>query len=57
MIENDLNAMLVATVTMGITAVMMAWCFVLVAVKEWAQRREEVTQGGKAWSESEFPVA
>ena len=57
MIENDLNAMLVATVTMGITAVLMAWCLALVAVKEWAQRREGVTKAGKAWSESEFPVA
>jgi ABC-type Fe3+ transport system permease subunit len=57
MIENELNAMLVATVTMGITAVLMAWCFALVAVKEWAQRREGVTQGEKVWSESEFPLA
>jgi len=40
MIENDLNAMLVATVVMGITAVLMAWCLALVAVKGWAQRRE-----------------
>jgi hypothetical protein len=56
MIENDLSAMLVATVTMGITAVLMAWCFALVAVKEWAQRREGVFRQ-KAWSESEFPVA
>ncbi|KIW73487.1 hypothetical protein PV04_01601 [Phialophora macrospora] len=57
MIENELNAMLVATVTMGITAVLMAWCFAIVAVKEWAQRREGVTRVGKAWSESQSPVA
>lgn len=57
MIENDLNAMLVTTVTLGITAVVMAWCLALVAVKEWAQRREEVIQVGKNWSESDFPAA
>ncbi|EXJ78443.1 hypothetical protein A1O1_08843 [Capronia coronata CBS 617.96] len=44
MIENHLNAMLVATVTMGITAVLMAWCLALVAVNDWAQRREGGTK-------------
>ena len=44
MIENDVNATLVATVIMGMTAVLMAWCLAIVAVKEWAQRREGVTR-------------
>jgi len=42
MIENDLNAMLVATVTMGMTAALIAWCMALVVVRGWAERREEV---------------
>ena len=57
MIEHDLNAMEVTTVTLGITAVVMAWCLALVAVKEWAQRREDAKTVGKIWSQSEFTAA
>ncbi|KAL6247676.1 hypothetical protein RBB50_005024 [Rhinocladiella similis] len=51
MAENDLNAMVVATVIMGLSAVLMAWCLVLVTVKEWAQSREKAREGRKAWNE------
>lgn len=51
MIANNLNAMVVATVTMGVTAVLMAWCFVLVSVKEWAQSRQRAMEIGKDWSD------
>jgi len=44
MIENKLNAMPVATTIMGISTVLMAWCLALVAVHEWAVRREVVTR-------------
>lgn len=41
MIDNDFNAMVVATVTMGITASLMAWIMFLLVVKGWAAYREE----------------
>jgi hypothetical protein len=41
MIDNGVNAMVVATVTMGITAMLMAWVMFLLAVKGWAEKREE----------------
>jgi hypothetical protein len=41
MIENHINAMLVATVTMGVTAMLMAWAIFVVATLGWAEMREE----------------
>ncbi|KIW09949.1 hypothetical protein PV08_11725 [Exophiala spinifera] len=41
-IENHVPAMVVATVIMGISAVLMAWCFILVSIREWAQGRENL---------------
>jgi hypothetical protein len=41
MIESHINAMLVATVTMGITAILMAWAIFVVATRGWAEMREE----------------
>ncbi|KIW81893.1 hypothetical protein Z517_04919 [Fonsecaea pedrosoi CBS 271.37] len=38
MMDNELNAMLVASVMMGLTAVLMAWCLAVVGIKEWAQK-------------------
>lgn len=35
----DLDAMFVFTVTMGITALLMAWQMVLIAMKNWASQR------------------
>ncbi|KFY92301.1 hypothetical protein V498_05053 [Pseudogymnoascus sp. VKM F-4517 (FW-2822)] len=40
MIDNGVNAMIVATVTMGITAMLMAWVIFLLVVKGWAEKRE-----------------
>ncbi|TVY55113.1 putative membrane protein [Lachnellula cervina] len=40
MINNSVNAMVVATVTMGITAMLMAWVIFLFVVKDWAEKRE-----------------
>lgn len=42
MIDNGINAMFVATVTMGITAALMAGIIFLLMVKGWAEKREEM---------------
>ncbi|MCJ1399321.1 hypothetical protein MMC11_002523 [Xylographa trunciseda] len=42
----DLNAMFVFTVAMGLTALLMAWEVVVLAVKAWAVRREVRAVGG-----------
>jgi hypothetical protein len=39
MIDNNINAMLVATVTMGVTAILMAWVIFVLGVKGWAVAR------------------
>jgi hypothetical protein len=44
MIDNGVNAMVVATVTMGITATLMAWVIFLLVVKSWAEKREEMSR-------------
>ncbi len=41
MIANGLNAMFIATVIMGFTAALMAWCMVLAVIKAWAVERED----------------
>ncbi|TVY26246.1 putative membrane protein [Lachnellula hyalina] len=41
MIDSGVNGMVVATVTMGITATLMAWVIFLLVVKGWAEKREE----------------
>lgn len=38
---NHLDAMFVFTVTMGLTALIMAWVIVLLAIKGWAVRKEQ----------------
>ncbi|OCT44497.1 integral membrane protein [Cladophialophora carrionii] len=40
MIEYDVNAMVVATMAMSVTAASMAWCMALVAVKRWAENKQ-----------------
>ncbi|MCJ1390863.1 hypothetical protein MMC18_003724 [Xylographa bjoerkii] len=46
----DLNAMFVFTVAMGLTALLMAWEVVVLAVKAWAVRREvRGWGGGRGW--------
>jgi len=40
MVENKIGAMFITTVTMGVTAMLMAWIIFVVAVKGWAGRRE-----------------
>ena len=38
---NDLDAMFLFTVMMGLTAFLMAWTIVVLAIKAWAVRREQ----------------
>jgi hypothetical protein len=47
MIDNDINAMLVATVTMGVTAMLIAWIIFVLGVKGWAVAREERWRGSR----------
>lgn len=47
MIENDIGAMLVFTVTMGLTAIIMAWCIFVGITRGWAERRENIFRGRK----------
>lgn len=42
----NLNAMFSFTVTMGLTAFLMAWTIVVLAVKGWAVRRQQVPSFG-----------
>ncbi|OBT61438.1 hypothetical protein VE03_08951 [Pseudogymnoascus sp. 23342-1-I1] len=42
MVDNGVNAMIVATVTMGITAMLMAWVIFLLVVRGWADKRERM---------------
>ena len=52
MIHYQLDAMFMYTVTMGLTALLMAWVILMVALKGWAARREawlsEEGEGGLA---------
>jgi len=45
MIDDEINAMLVATVTMGMAAMLMAWIIFVLGVKEWAGLREDRRRG------------
>ncbi|KEF51724.1 uncharacterized protein A1O9_12359 [Exophiala aquamarina CBS 119918] len=40
MVEYDVNAMVAATVAMSMTAASMAWSMALVAVRQWAEKKE-----------------
>ena len=40
MIEYDVNAIVVATMAMSVTAASMAWCMALVAVRQWAEKKQ-----------------
>jgi hypothetical protein len=42
-----LDAMFTFTVTMGLTALLMAWTTVVIAIKGWAQRKESQSQFAK----------
>lgn len=42
---NGLDAMTIFTITMGLTGIIMAWEMVCLAVKGWAQRREQPAAG------------
>ncbi|KAI9712352.1 MAG: hypothetical protein M1820_001565 [Bogoriella megaspora] len=42
--QYDLDAMFIFTVTMGLTALIMAWTAIIVALKGWAYRRENRSQ-------------
>lgn len=44
----NLDAMFTFTVTMGLTAMLMAWATVVVAIKGWAVRREGKTGYAKS---------
>jgi hypothetical protein len=46
MIEYDVNAMVVATMAMSVTAASMAWCMALVAVRHWAERKQALQKRG-----------
>jgi hypothetical protein len=39
--DNDLNAIFLFTLTMGFTALLMAWEIIVLALKGWATRREQ----------------
>jgi len=39
--ENKINALFVATMAMGLTAALMAWIIFVLAMKGWAEMREE----------------
>lgn len=41
---NNLDAMFLFTVTMGFTAFLMAWEIIVLALKGWAIRREQLAQ-------------
>ncbi|KAF1843764.1 uncharacterized protein K460DRAFT_408089 [Cucurbitaria berberidis CBS 394.84] len=43
----NLDAMFTFTVTMGVTALLMAWATILIAIKGWAQRKEIRSQYAK----------
>lgn len=43
---NDLDAMFVFTVSMGLITFLMAWIILVIAIKGWAMRRE------KRWGKS-----
>ncbi|OIC23068.1 hypothetical protein A7L51_19020 [Acinetobacter baumannii] len=40
----NLDAMFIFTVLMGVTALLMAWTTVLIAIKGWALRKESNSQ-------------
>ena len=44
----DLDAMFTFTVTMGFTALLMAWTTVLIAIKGWAVRKRNTSQFAKS---------
>ena len=48
MIHYQLDAMFMYTVTMGLTALLMAWVILMVALKGWAARREAWLEAGLA---------
>jgi len=41
MVENNVHATLVATVSMGFMAMLMAWIIFVIGVKDWAATREK----------------
>jgi hypothetical protein len=43
MIHYELNQMFMYTVTMGLSALLMAWEIFVLAIKGWAQRKERRT--------------
>lgn len=43
--RHDLNAMFIFTVTMGLTAFLMAWTIIVLAVKGWATKKSKTRQG------------
>ena len=47
-----LNAMFVFTVVMGLTAFLMAWEIVVLAIKGWAVKREH-----KPWNGQQNPIS
>lgn len=40
MIAYDVNAVIVATMAMSVTTAFMAWCMTLVAVRQWAEKKQ-----------------
>jgi hypothetical protein len=40
MVEYDVNATVVATMAMSVTAASMSWSMALVAVRQWAEKEE-----------------
>lgn len=46
-----LDAMFTFTVTMGFTALLMAWTTVVIAIKGWALRKENSSQRAKSYAD------
>jgi high-affinity Fe2+/Pb2+ permease len=52
MIHYDLDAMFAYTVTMGFSALLMAWVILILALKGWAVRKESSKLPNKRWNRS-----
>jgi len=48
MIDNDVHAMFVVTVTMGVTTMLMAWIIFVIGVKTWAVGKRQKKSSPRA---------
>lgn len=50
MVWYDLDAMFTFNIAVGLSAFIMAWEIVVIAVKAWAEKRESFRRHARAWS-------